>query len=163
MGNSKCIPVYKYMYIIYIYLYNYIYNRYSVFFREKRYISSASVFATVPPMHLWWHWDRFWASDEVLILFFARKVVSQPCTFRGMILMSLTILEMEMGLSSTRSSSMTLPGADAEFAKQLSDIAESRPTAKHTACVEKLKFGKYGLGHQNGSNPFPFFWNHFIF
>lgn len=41
-----------------------------------------------------------------------------------MILMSLTILEMEMGLSSTRSSSMTLPGADAEFAKQLSDIAE---------------------------------------
>lgn len=41
-----------------------------------------------------------------------------------MILMSLTILEMEMGLSSTRSSSMTLPGADDEFAKQLSDIAE---------------------------------------
>ena len=80
--------------------------------------------------------------------------------------MSLTILEMEMGLSSTRSSSMTLPGADAEFAKKLSDIAESRPTPKskaHCPGVEKLKFGKHGLGDQNGSNPFPFFWNHFIF
>eukprot|EP00435_Cladocopium_sp_Y103_P010800 s2959_g2.t2 len=41
-----------------------------------------------------------------------------------MILMSLTILEMEMGLSATRSSSISLPAADAELVKQLSDFSE---------------------------------------
>ena len=54
--------------------------------------------------------------------------------------MSLTILEMEMGLPSTRSSSIILPGADGEFVKQLSEISD--PLLR--SAVEKLKFDKHG-------------------